>query len=231
MTDQAPPAVREPTVPAAGRSPAASPGDTFRAVKRYDRAYYDRWYRRGGTRVITPDLTARRAALALAVAEVVLDRPIRSVLDVGCGEGTWGAWLGRRRPGLRYVGLDPSEYAVRRFGRRRNLRLGAFGGLRAAGVRGRFDLVICADVLQYVATADLAPGLAELAGHLGDGVAYLPAYTSADEMEGDFEGWHWRPPATWRRAFRAAGLSPIGMHCWVRSDRRSALNVFERADG
>ncbi|MCU0624081.1 MAG: class I SAM-dependent methyltransferase [Gemmatimonadaceae bacterium] len=200
-------------------------------MKRYDRAYYDRWYRRRTSRVITPDLTARRAALALSVAEVVLDRPVRSVLDVGCGEGTWGAWLRRRRPGLRYLGVDPSEYAVQRFGRRRNLRLGAFGDLRGAGVRGRFDLVICADVLQYIPTPALTAGLRELAGHLGDGIAFLPAYTSDDAMEGDFEGWHWRPPAVWRRAFRAAGLAPVGMHCWVQAARRDALNVFERADG
>lgn len=200
-------------------------------MKPYDRAYYERWYRRPHSRVITPDLTARRAALALGVAEVVLDRPIRSVLDVGCGEGTWGVWLKRRRPGLRYLGVDPSSYAIGRYGRRRNLRLGAFGALGAAGVRGRFDLVICADVLQYIATPDLAPGLTELAGHLGDGVAYLPAYTSADEMEGDFDGWQWRTPAVWRRAFRAAGLAPVGMHCWVRAEHRAALNVFERADG
>ena len=203
---------------------------TFRAVKRYDRAYYDRWYRRRHSRVITPDLTARRAALALSVAEVVLDRPVRSALDVGCGEGDWGVWLRRRRPGMRYLGVDPSEYAVARFGTRRHLRLGAFGALAGAGVRGRFDLVICADVLQYVPTRELAPGLAELVSHLGDGIAFLPAYTSADEMEGDFEGWHWRPPSTWRRAFRAAGLVPVGMHCWVREDRAATLNVFERAD-
>ncbi len=200
-------------------------------MKAYDRAYFDRWYRRRSSRVITPDLTARRAALALAAAEYVLDRPVRSVLDIGCGEGAWGQFLKRRRPGLRYLGVDPSEYAVARFGARRNLRLGRFGALREAGVRGRFDLVVCADVLQYIPTAALAAGLTELASHLGDGVAFLPAYTSADEMEGDFDGWHWRPPATWRRAFRAAGLSPVGLHCWIRDARRASLNVFERADG
>lgn len=198
--------------------------------KPYDQAYFDRWYRRSGSRVITPDLTARRAALALAAAEVVLDRPVRTVLDVGCGEGTWGVWLRKRRAGLRYLGVDPSTYAVARFGARRGLRVGAFGALRAAGVRGRFDLVVCADVLQYIPTKALAPGLVELASHLGDGVAYLPAYTSDDEMEGDLEGWQWRSPAVWRRAFRAAGLLPVGMHCWVREDRRDMLNVFERAD-
>jgi SAM-dependent methyltransferase len=202
---------------------------TKASTKSYDRAYFDRWYRRTGSRVITPDLTARRAALALASAEVVMDRPVRSVLDVGCGEGTWGVWLRKRRPGLRYVGVDPSTYAVAKYGTRRGLRVGQFGALGDAGVRGRFDLVVCADVLQYIPTAALAPGLCELASHLGDGVAFLPAYTSDDDMEGDLDGWQWRAPSVWRRAFRAAGLVPVGMHCWVRVEQRDALNVFERA--
>lgn len=200
-------------------------------MKSYDRDYFDRWYRAGRSRVITPDLTQRRAAVALAAAELVLDRRVASVLDIGCGEGDWGVWLRKQRRGLKYLGLDPSEYAVRRYGRRRNLRLGTFGALKAAGVRGRFDLVICADVLQYIPTALLGAGLTELASHLGDGVAYLPAYTTEDDMEGDLDGWHWRSPAVWRRAFRAAGLMPIGLHCWVLASRRDALNVFERADG
>ncbi len=198
-------------------------------MKTYDRQYFETWDRASGTRVITPDLTRRRVALALAAAEVVLDRPVRSVLDVGCGEGTWGVELRRLRRGVRYLGVDPSEYAVRRFGRRRNLRVGRFGALAEAKVRGRFDLVVCADVLQYIPTRELTAGLRELAGHLGDGVAYLPAYTTEDAMEGDLAGWQWRSPATWRRAFAAADLVPVGLHCWVRADQVDALNVFERS--
>jgi hypothetical protein len=140
-------------------------------------------------------------------------------------------WLRRRRPGLRYVGVDPSTYAVARYGARRGLRVGRFGALREAGIRGRFDLVICADVLQYIPTRALTAGLRELAAHVGDGVAYLPAYTTEDDMEGDLAGWQWRTPAQWRRAFRAAGLSPVGLHCWIPSPRVDALNVFERAEG
>lgn len=200
-------------------------------MKRYDRDYFERWYRRPGTRVISPALTRRRATFALSAAEYLLDRPVRSVLDVGCGEGAWGMAMRRSRPGLRYVGVDPSEYAVERFGRRRGVRLGRFGAVREAGVTGTFDLVVCADVLQYVPDEALADGLRELADCLDDGVAYLPAYTTDDDMEGDLRGWHWRSPAAWRRAFRAAGLIPVGLHCWVRREQAGALNVFERADG
>ena len=44
----------------------------------------------------------------------MLERPIETVIDVGCGEGPWRAALRRIRPKARYVGLDPSEYAIRR---------------------------------------------------------------------------------------------------------------------
>ncbi|MGE8249812.1 MAG: methyltransferase, partial [Stenotrophomonas bentonitica] len=59
--------------------------------KTYDAAYFQRWYQ--------PDQTggaarlARKVALAVASAEYYLERPIRSVLDIGCGEGAWRAPL------------------------------------------------------------------------------------------------------------------------------------------
>ena len=75
--------------------------------KRYDRDYFDRWYRKGGiggTRRL-----ARKVALAVATAEYHLERPLRTVLDIGCGEGAWRAPLSQLRPHARYLGLVPSE--------------------------------------------------------------------------------------------------------------------------
>lgn len=57
--------------------------------KTYDRAYFDRWYRRGG--IGGAARLARKVALAVVTAEYHLERPIRSVLDIGCGEGAWRA--------------------------------------------------------------------------------------------------------------------------------------------
>src|SRR5690606_16790711 len=73
-------------------------------TKTYDRAYFDRWYRRsevGGAARL-----ARKVALAVATAEYHLERPIRSVLDIGCGEGAWRAPLLRLRPKAGYLGFD-----------------------------------------------------------------------------------------------------------------------------
>src|SRR4249919_1723306 len=84
--------------------------------KQYDQAYFDRWYREGG--IGDRARLARKVALAVATAEYHLERPIRTVLDVGAGEAAWRAPLLKLRPGLRYLGFDSSEYAVRRYGRR-----------------------------------------------------------------------------------------------------------------
>jgi SAM-dependent methyltransferase len=181
--------------------------------KAYDRAYYDRWYR-SRRRVVTPASIARKARLALAAAEFYLERPVRSVLDVGCGEGQWRAVLRRMRPGLRWLGVDPSDYVVGRYGRRRNIRRGGFGDLPDLRLGGPFDLVVCADALQYVTTPDLRRGLATIVERL-NGVAWLEAHTVDDDLDGDRKGWQRRTAAQYRRILGDAGLAGVGMHCWV----------------
>src|SRR5438270_4877992 len=73
--------------------------------KRYDRAYFDHWYR-GRSRVSTKDDVRRKVALAVAECEYFLRRRLRSVLDVACGEGAWQPHIAALRPGAKYLGLD-----------------------------------------------------------------------------------------------------------------------------
>jgi SAM-dependent methyltransferase len=185
-------------------------------VKEYDREYFDRWYRDPRVRVATGESVERKVRLVISVAEALLMRRVRSVLDVGCGEGTWRAPLKKIRPSIRYVGVDSSEYVISRFGKRRGIRRGTFGGLGAIekSLRGPFDVIVCCDMLQYIPADELRAGLASVGALLG-GVAYLEAYTSGDSIEGDKRGWHLRSAAVYRRAFATAGLKPVGMHCWV----------------
>ncbi len=89
-----------------------------RDPRHYDQQYFDRWYRDPRHRVFTAAERARRVAVVLSVAEYVLGRRVRSVLDVGAGEGHWRAPLIEARPRIEYVGLDPSPYVVERFGQR-----------------------------------------------------------------------------------------------------------------
>jgi SAM-dependent methyltransferase len=167
--------------------------------------------------------------LAVAAAEHVLERRIRSVLDVGCGEARWRAPLVRLRPGLTYVGVDPSEYVVRRYGRRRGIRQGSFGELGRLGLRRAFDLVVCADVLHYVSSGELGRGLAALK-RLTRGLVYADAFTSADDFVGDREGWQRRSAAAYRRAFRTAGFVSCGLNCWAAASHRDGLTALERCE-
>lgn len=182
--------------------------------KAYDAAYYERWYHDPARRVITPEAVARKVHLTVSIAESLLERPLRSVLDVGCGEAPWRAHLKRLRPDVRYVGVESSEYAVRRFGRRRGIVQGSFGTLGALGLKGTFDLIVVCDVLHYVPERELGPGLEAIARLLG-GVTYLEAYTTEDDIEGDRSDWHHRTPVQYRRHFSRAGLRHVGMHCYV----------------
>jgi SAM-dependent methyltransferase len=200
-------------------------------MKEYDREYFDRWYRDPKVRVATGESVERKVHLVISVAEALLLRRVRSVLDVGCGEGTWRAPLKKLRPAIRYVGVDSSEYVISRFGKRRGIRRGTFGGLGAIekSLRGPFDVIVCCDMLQYVPGDQLRAGLASVAALLG-GVAYLEAYTSGDSIEGDRKGWHQRSAAVYRRAFRGAGLSSVGMHCRVGAAVRNSTAELERGD-
>lgn len=193
-------------------------------AKPYDRAYFDRWYRAEGFG--SPARLRRKVHHALGAAEYLLERPVRSVLDIGCGEGQWRAELRRLRPTISYVGVDPSEYAVQRYGRRRSLRLGEVGTLHTLGLRGPFDLVVAADVLPYVGQADLRRGLATIAELLG-GVAYLELYSSEDAIEGDVAGMQRRRAATYRRWLAEAGLTRVGPHLYVGDAVLPTLSAFE----
>lgn len=195
-------------------------------AKSYDSAYFNRWYRDPRTRVTSDRVLERKVHLALSAAEYMLGRRVRTVLDIGCGEARWFVALRRVRPGLVYTGVESSEYAVETFGASRNIRRGSFGTLRALKLRGPFDLIVCADVLQYVSKEDLGPGLRQIRRLLG-GVAYIEAYAREDDMVGDMDGWIYRSAATYRREFRAAGLTHCGLYCFIDADKIGAVNALE----
>jgi len=208
---------------------AFDPTSMIRDLAHYDRTYFDKWYRHPRTRVKSPGDMARQLGFIVAATEYLLDRRVRRVLDVGCGEGNWRRVLHRIRPRARYVGVDGSEYAVRRFGARRNLRLGTFGGLGSLGLRGRFDLVLCLGVLNYVAPDELRQGLRAIR-ELSGGLVYLEIFTRADDATGDFTREYARWPGWYRREFRAAGFVSLGLHCYVPKELAGLTAALERAD-
>lgn len=198
--------------------------------KLYDRAYFDRWYRNSRHALFHLAMLPRRVQLATSAAEYLLERPIRTVLDVGCGEGRWRSLLLKARPAIDYVGVDSSEYVVRRFGKRRNIQLGQFGELGRLGLRGRFDLIVCSDVLHYVPRAELRHGLEAIARLLG-GVAFMELFTKEDDTVGDEGEFQPRSRASYSRLFREVGLVHLGLHCYAGRALSRRLVAFERGAG
>ena len=192
--------------------------------KAYDRVYFDRWYRRHG--IGAPAEVGRAARFTLAATEHLLMRPVRRVLDIGCGEAAWRAPLLAARPGLRYLGIDPSTYAVARYGRTRGVVLGGLGDLPHLGIQGRFDLVVCADVLPYVDDAAIAAGLEWVTSRL-DGLAYLHAMTVSDRFFGDRAGFHKRSAAAYLRMFAAHDLRRVGPHLYAGPAVLATLTALE----
>ena len=195
-------------------------------TKLYDAEYFERWYR-GRTPAADRAHLQRKVAMAVAVTEYYLERPIRTVLDIGCGEGAWRAPLLKLRPDASYIGFDSSEYAVSRYGRSRNIHYATFGDFEFLRPCPPVDLLICSDVMHYVPTRELkrgAVGLNELCG----GIAFLEAFTRGDDFDGDRDGFLARSAKDYLRLLGDAGLKPIGSHFWTRAEAFAQLAALER---
>lgn len=199
-----------------------------RPLDYYDKAYFDKWYRHPRHRVKSPLDMRRQLGFVVAATEYLLERPVRRVLDVGCGEGNWAPVLKRLRPGVKYWGVDGSEYAVGRFGKRRNIRLGTFATLGRLGLPGAFDLVLCLGVLNYLSADELRAGLRAIR-KLSAGVAYFEIFTSADDATGDFTREYARPPAWYKRELLTAGYVSLGMHLYLPRELAWHAAALERA--
>jgi SAM-dependent methyltransferase len=199
-----------------------------RELTHYDRKYFDKWYRHPRHRVKSRRDMRRQLGFIIEATEYLMDRPVRTVLDVGCGEGNWSTVLRELRPRARYTGVDGSEYAVQRFGKRRNLRHGTFGTIGAIGLRGPFDLILCLGVLNYVAADELRRGLEQLR-QLAGGVAYLEVFTRADDASGDFRKSAAPTPSWYRAAFRRAGFVALGLHCYLPKELEDHAAALEKA--
>jgi len=138
---------------------------------RFDRGYYDRYYEDPKTRV-SSGADAKRLAQLLGAYLRYLDQPVRNVIDLGCGSGQMRAALRGEFPGASYLGVERSEYACNRYGFTR-------GSVVDFKTRGRFDLVICKGVLQYLTRSEAERALETLAA-LCRGCLYLEALTRED---------------------------------------------------
>ena len=194
--------------------------------KQYDKNYFDRWYRNSKHERNSPALLERKVHMAVSLAEYYLERPIRSVLDVGCGEAVWRAPLLKIRPKLNYRGVDSSEYAVSRFGRTRNIAFADFGQLEQLRFGAPVDLLVCSDVMHYIPDAQLKRGLkgfSELCG----GLAFLEIWSKEDDIIGDKIGFIERPAKWYRNQFTKAGFTGCGSHSYLSAELHTAAAALE----
>jgi trans-aconitate methyltransferase len=173
--------------------------------KRFDAAYYARFYEHPETRVADMAYYKHLAAFIGAYARV-LQQPLARVLDVGCGRGQFQRLLAKQYPDATYVGIDISEYACRKYG----WEEASIVDYTAAEP---FDLVICHDVLQYL-DATQAKLAIERLDSLCRGMLYLSVLTREDfdencDRERTDTDVHVRTAAWYRRhlkpCFRNAG--------------------------
>ena len=192
--------------------------------KTYDKNYFERWYR--GKFAQDNQVLARKVALAVAITEHHLGRPIRTVLDIGCGEAPWRKHLLKLRPKVHYQGVDSSEYVVQRYGKSRNIVLANFGQMQQLRIGPPADLLICADVLHYVASSELKRGLQGFP-ELCAGIAYIDVYCKEDKIEGDFKGFLARTAKQYRSLFKHEGFLALGSHCYLSPQCDSPVSALE----
>ena len=115
---------------------------------------------------------ARLAQGLEGLASWLLQRPLASALEVGSGPGFLRDWFSRERPRVRFVSTDLSAHACKTY-RHRQL------DIARAPPRGKFELVICQGVLQYLDDAACARALEHLAACCS-ALLYLEALTARD---------------------------------------------------
>lgn len=192
--------------------------------KIYDHAYFKHWY--GSRERADNAALARKVALAVSLAEYYLERPIHSVLDIGCGEALWRAPLLKLRPKLHYQGMDSSEYAVAKYGRSRNIALASFGQLAQLRFGAPVDLLICSDVMHYLPTAELKRGLSGFS-ELCSGVAFLELYAKGDDITGDLNGFLARSARSYRKLFANTGFTACGPYAYLSVPLRENAMALE----
>ena len=141
---------------------------------KFDRAYYDRWYRNDETRTFMTEYTPVIARFVLAYLDY-LEVEVRTVLDAGCGLGHWQAALKNLGRNVRYHGLETSDYLCRELGWEK----GSIADYRA---EEPFDLVVCQGVLQYLDDAECKAAIDNLATLCSEAL-YLEVLTQRDARE------------------------------------------------
>jgi len=176
----------------------------------FDREYYERYYHRSATAVVTPEVQRNEVAFVIAFCRHA-GVEVKRFCDVGAGTGWWAREFAKRYPACRTIEtFDASPIACELYGHR-NVPLQKLKGPAA-------DLVVCRDVLRYVPDSDIDKAIIRLEKKCR-AVLYLHVITSDDDVDeeaSDMRGW-FRTTAWYRRALKSAGFRDCGMGLFVTS--------------
>jgi SAM-dependent methyltransferase len=145
--------------------------DRFR---RFDEAYYHRFYESPKTRVVSPEDHAHLAEFVFAFARWN-QVELKSVLDIGAGIGLWKNWMEKNAKGVQYTGTEVSLAMCKKHGFLQR-------DIARWRDRKKHDLIICQGVLQYLPDPDVAPAVANIAA-MSRGLVYVEITTRADLRE------------------------------------------------
>ncbi len=81
---------------------------------------------------------------------------IESMFDVGAGMGMWRDWYKTNHPNTKLLSVDISEHACRTWGHEQR-------NIAEWKPRGKFDLVVCHSVLQYLDNTSFVNAVSNLA--------------------------------------------------------------------
>jgi SAM-dependent methyltransferase len=142
--------------------------------RRFDDAYYERFYLDPATRVCSPEDHRALAEFVFQFAKwngIEIER----VLDIGAGVGLWKNWIAKNRPEVTYLGTEVSPAMCKQHGYEAH-------DIARWRDRHRYDLIICQGVLQYLPDPDVAPAIANIAA-MSRGLVFLEVLTRADLRE------------------------------------------------
>ncbi len=191
----------------------------------FDSAYYDRFYRDRNRRVTSGPETDRLVGFVVAYMRH-LDLPLRTVADVGCGLGLWRTALRKHRRGVRYTGVEVSDYLCERYGWQQ-------GSVVDWDPKSSFDLVVCHGVLQYLGARDARRAIRNLT-RLSHGAVYLEALTREDWQQNcDREvtdGDVFLRPVAWYRRALAPHFTNCGGGLFLTHRASAVLYELEKAE-
>lgn len=191
-------------------------------AERFDRAYFDRFYRHPETRAASVhDAEIEAQFVAAFLRHLRVD--VRQIADVGCGLGRMLNALAKLFPKAAVRGVDSSDYLCRTYGWER-------AALPDFAPRRPFDLVVCQDVLAYLDESDAAAAIGTL-GRIAREALYFGVLAEEDLALCDSARTDtdvYLRPASWYRRRLARHFEPVGGGLWLRKPVDAVIWTLDR---